>query len=194
MGGDVQLSRLVDVSNADETLKEVIHICRLIKPDFNTDELTEAFREIQNLFKGNYPGFQACNTKYHDFAHTLMVLLAMARLMHGACLQGISFSYKDINLGMISALMHDAGYMQSVDDVNGTGAKFTLIHIERSIQFIQNHYAGKACFADDMNNFSDILQCTGLKTDIPNMKFTTEKIALLGKMLGTADLLGQMAG
>ncbi|HOS15313.1 MAG TPA: hypothetical protein PLS57_10095 [Smithellaceae bacterium] len=193
MGGDVQLSRLVDVSNADETLKEVIHICRLIKPDFNTDELTEAFREIQNLFKGNYPGFQACNTKYHDFAHTLMVLLAMARLMHGACLQGISFSYKDINLGMISALMHDAGYMQSVDDVNGTGAKFTLIHIERSIQFIQNHYAGKACFADDMNNFSDILQCTGLKTDIPNMKFTTEKIALLGKMLGTADLLGQMA-
>jgi len=149
--------------------------------------------EIQNLFKGNYPGFQACNTKYHDFAHTLMVLLAMARLMHGACLQGISFSYKDINLGMISALMHDAGYMQSVDDVNGTGAKFTLIHIERSIQFIQNHYAGKACFADDMNNFSDILQCTGLKTDIPNMKFTTEKIALLGKMLGTADLLGQMA-
>lgn len=193
MDGNVQLSRLVDVANADDTLKEIIHICRLIKPDLNTDELTEAFGEIKNLFKGNYPGFKACNTKYHDFAHTLMVFLAMARLMHGACLQGISFSHKDINLGMISALMHDAGYMQSVDDVTGTGAKFTLIHIERSIQFIQNHYAGKACFADDMNNFSDILQCTGLKTDIPNMKFTTEKIALLGKMLGTADLLGQMA-
>ena len=47
MGGDVQLSRLVDVSNADETLKEVIHICRLIKPDFNTDELTEAFEKFK---------------------------------------------------------------------------------------------------------------------------------------------------
>ena len=193
MGGGVQLSRLVDISNAEETLTEVLHICLLIKPDFNPDELKKAFKETRNLFNGAYPGFQACNTKYHDFAHTLMVFLAMVRLMHGAFLQGISFSHKDINLGMISALMHDAGYMQSVDDVEGTGAKFTLIHIERSIQFIHNHYSSNIYFADDMNNFSDILKCTGLKTNIPEMHFQSAKTALLGKMLGTADLLGQMA-
>jgi len=44
-----------------------------------------------------------------------------------------------------------------------------------------------------MKNYRDILSCTGIQTMVADMAFQSENIALLGKMLGTADLLGQMA-
>jgi hypothetical protein len=44
-----------------------------------------------------------------------------------------------------------------------------------------------------MKNFHDILSCTGVQTMVEDVSFKSENVALLGKMLGTADLLGQMA-
>jgi len=122
-----------------------------------------------------------------------MVLLAMTRLMHGASLQGVRFSEKEINLGLISALMHDTGYIQSIDDLGGTGAKYTLIHMNRSIQFIESYFTGNRYFDGDIKNFCSIVSCTEINTLINDVAFQSENIALLGKMLGTADLLGQMA-
>jgi len=193
MGGFFQLSRLVDSTNSEATLGEVLHLAVSIKPDFKKDEFIETFMDIQKLYAGAYPGYQACNTEYHDFRHMLMVLLAMTRLMHGASLQGIRFSEKEINLGLISALMHDTGYIQSIDDLRGTGAKYTLIHIQRSLQFIENYFAGNPYFAGELKNFHDIVSCTEINTMINDVAFQSENIGLLGKMMGTADLLGQMA-
>jgi hypothetical protein len=193
IGGVFQLSGLVDSSNPEVTLNEVVHLAVTMKPGFKKDLFVKSFRDIQKLFAGAYPGYQACNTYYHDFRHTMMVLLAMARLMHGATLQGVRFSEKEINLGLISALMHDTGYIQSIDDLRGTGAKYTLIHTQRSVQFIENYFAGNPYFTGDVKNFRDIVGCTEFNTMIDDREFTSENIALLGKMMGTADLLGQMA-
>ena len=148
---------------------------------------------MEKLFKGCYPGFKRCNTNYHDLRHTMMVLLAMVRLIHGAFLGGIKFTDKEINLGLISALMHDTGYIQAADDHLGTGAKYTLIHIKRSIMFVQDYYADENYFHDDLECFNDILICTGLNMNIKNVTFLSTNIEIIGKMLGTADLLGQMA-
>ena len=38
-----------------------------------------------------------------------------------------------------------------------------------------------------------MLECTGLDTNLTEITFESKEIELLGKMLGTADLLGQMA-
>jgi len=193
MKSELQLSQLVDSTNYEATLREILCLSISMNPDFQGNLFINTLRDVRRLFKGTYPGYQACNTEYHDFGHTLMVLLAMARLMHGASLQGIRFSEKGINLGLVSALMHDTGYIQLADDDAGTGAKYTLTHIKRSIQFVENYFAGNAYFAGDMKNFHDILSCTGVQMTIMDVEFQSESIALLGKMLGTADLLGQMA-
>ncbi|MCG6537444.1 MAG: hypothetical protein L7F78_22710, partial [Syntrophales bacterium LBB04] len=123
----------------------------------------------------------------------MMVLLAMSRLIHGASLQGIKFTEKEINLGLISALMHDVGYIQTADDNIGTGAKYALMHIERSVKFVQDYYDGREYFLDDLNNFQNIIYCSGLRTDIKNIIFSSANIEIMGKMLGTAHLLGQFA-
>lgn len=184
---------LLDIRDNTIILREVKFNTLLISPEFNFTFLDSAYQDIKDLFLGHYAGFRECNTRYHDFSHTLMVLLAMARLMHGASSQGIRFSDKEINLGLISTLMHDAGYIQSADDDTGTGAKYTLIHISRSIEFVHKYYAGNAYFAPDMKKFHDILSCTGVHAMVADAEFESENLSLMGKMLGTADIMGQMA-
>lgn len=186
-------ANLLDIRDNTVILREVKMTTSLVSPKIDFSLFDSACNDVEELFLGRYPGYRRCNTKYHDFEHTLTVLLAMTRLMHGASSQGHHFSDKEINLGLISALMHDTGYIQSVDDIAGTGAKYTLTHISRSVAFVQKYYTGNVDFTEDIKNYHDILCCTGNHTMVPDEAFESENIALLGKMLGTADLLGQMA-
>lgn len=191
---NVMHSQLLDIRDKNLVIKEVRYVISLINQNFIFNHFDEAFIDVEKLFKGQYPGYRACNTDYHDFQHTLHVLLAMARLLHGASVEGIEFTDKEINIGLISALMHDAGYIQSKDDIEGTGAKYTLMHIKRGIQFVQKYYEKNNYFNEDLENFSDIINCTGLSINIEDIKFSSANMEMLGKMLATADLMGQMSG
>lgn len=185
--------KLLDIQDTAEIFEEVKFIVSLINPQFDFQYLDKAFRDVERLFRGNYPGFQKCNTEYHDLRHTMLVLLAMARLIHGACIDGIKFTDKEINLGLAAALMHDTGYIQEVDDNCGTGAKYTLIHIKRSIMFAQNYYSDDEYFQNDLDCFSGMLFYTGINIDIKGIVFPAVNMEIMAKILGTADLLGQMS-
>ncbi len=189
----LQLNGLVDMTDHKAVLSEAVQTLSMTWPSFNFPYLRRVFSDMEQLFAGRYPGYQACNTRYHDFRHTLDVFLAMARLLHGAAVAGIRFTDKQAALGVISALMHDTGYIQMTDDRSGTGAKYTVAHIDRSIAFMKRYYAGDPLFEKELPAFDHILHCTGFVMKIPEMKFPSRELELLGKMLGTADLLGQMA-
>ncbi|MBP8609279.1 MAG: HD domain-containing protein [Syntrophaceae bacterium] len=190
---NVMHSQLLDIRDKNLVIKEVKHVISMINYKFIFNHFDEAFFDVEKLFHGQYPGYRACNTDYHDFQHTLHVLLAMARLLHGAHVEGIEFTDKEINIGLISALMHDTGYIQSKDDIDGTGAKYTLMHIKRGIQFIQDYYEKDSYFNEDLENFSDIINCTGLSINLEEIKFASANMEMLGKMVATADLMGQMS-
>lgn len=189
----IQLARLVDMATPNAILKEVKTIVSMMFSKFDFSHLETAFSSIEALFQGRYPGYRGCNTLYHDLSHTTEVLLAMTRLIHGAFVEGICFTEKETNMGLISALMHDTGYIQTSDDLTGTGAKYTLNHIRRSIDFMLQFYREFPYFSKDLNQFVDIFNCTGLSTRIKEIPFSSSQIEMIGKMLGTADLLGQMA-
>ncbi|MFO7569142.1 MAG: hypothetical protein R6W75_05035 [Smithellaceae bacterium] len=186
-------SMVLDFRDNQSILKEIRLVISMVDAGYDFQRFDIVFADIEKLFHGQFPGYRPCNTYYHDFRHTLLALLAMVRLMHGASLENITFSEKELNLGLISALMHDTGYIQSIDDYAGTGAKYTLSHIGRGIIFVQKYFAGNPYFEGDMKEFHDILSCTGAHTMVGADEFSSESIALLGKMMGTADLLGQMA-
>jgi len=194
MAVESQLTRLVDSYDSEATLKEVLYLIALMDPDFQESGFTEVFTDTRRLFDGLYPGYRACNTEYHDFSHTCAVVLAMSRVIHGAFLTGLVFSGREIGIGMIAALMHDTGYIQEIEDHKGTGAKHTLTHIERSIAFLREYLKDDPAYgAGEMKDFADVLHCTGLTAKVSEMDFSSEKMAIIGKMLGTADLIGQMA-
>jgi len=102
-------------------------------------------------------------------------------------------SHWDVSLGIISSLMHDSGYIQEIGDDDGTGAKYTLVHIERSNKFMQNYMNKKQYHPRDFQILENCLRCTGLNVSLDKIQFQSLEHEMLGKMLGTADLLGQMA-
>jgi hypothetical protein len=190
---EIQLSRMVNTKDPQSLLDEVEANVLMMFPEFDFETLNRVFKNIMRLFCGDYQGYRKCNTEYHDLNHTTDALLVMARLIHGAFVYGEGFTGKDVNLGLICALMHDTGYIQTLDDDVGTGAKYTSIDTKRSIVFMEKYIADNRLSKEDFKDYSDILKCTDLHTNIKEIEFETREIELLGKMLGTADLLGQMA-
>ncbi len=190
---EIQLSRMVNMEDPQSVFDEVRAIALMIFPEFDFKTVHLVFKDIVRLFHGEYPGYRKCNTEYHDLKHTTDTFLAMARLMHGAFVGGENLSGEHVNLGLICALMHDTGYIQTLDNDVGTGAKYTRIDTRRSIVFMDIYIADKGFSKEDFKNFSDIINYTSLSTNINKIQFECQEIELLCKIMGTADLLGQVA-
>jgi hypothetical protein len=184
---------LIFVKNPSEVMAEVKKVILSIFPVFDFIQIDQVFHDILRLFRGEYPGYRRCNTSYHDLTHTMECFLVMAKLIHGAFVDGFVFAKRDVGLGLISALMHDTGYIQTVAEINGTGAKHTLHHIQRSIEFMEKYFHDHNFPSEYSPICRNFLRCTGLDVKIAEIEFDSREHKILGQMLGTADLIGQMA-
>jgi hypothetical protein len=191
--GATLLAEIVDAGKPKLVLGEVHRTLAGIVEKDDMHRLDQVFSEVQRLFAGRYPGYSKCNTRYHDLEHTTDIFLAMARLIHGAVEAGRAIDRHTILLGLVSTLLHDTGYIQADDDRVGTGAKYTASHIFRSINFAREYLPSRGYSRADYTICRNALLCTGIDNRIGKIPFRTQDEALIGKMLGTSDLLGQMA-
>lgn len=183
----------VDGRKPEEVMEEVKTLSLMVDESLDWETVEAIYGDVVGLFSGLYPGYRKCNTKYHDLEHTTDILLAMARLIHGARASGHTLSGRGIRLGLTAALMHDTGYIQRSGDWAGTGAKYTAVHVDRSIDFMEDYLRGRGWSREDFEVCRCALQCTGLSARLDRIFFPTEESRTVGMMLGTADLLGQMA-
>jgi hypothetical protein len=187
------LADLVDMDSPAAVLDEVLFIMTLITPQMDPTRLTNAFNFAAGLYGGRWPGERECNTGFHDFRHITDTFLAMARLIHGAILNGHMLNEKQIYAGLVSAILHDAGYIQDADDGDGTGAKYTTVHVQRSMDFVQRYGQRYGLTQSEIPDCRQMILCTDLGIDIASLSFSSPRVELLGKLLGCADLIGQMA-
>jgi hypothetical protein len=148
-----------------------------------------------DCFTGQYDSYQLIDAQYHDFEHTLQGTLCMARLLRGRHFAKVepAVSEKLFQLGMIAILFHDTGYLKKKDDTEGTGAKYTVIHVRRSADFAATFLAGKHFSQPDIKAVQNMILCTGVNAPLDKIPFQSEVEKIVGFALGTADLLGQMA-
>ena len=66
----LQLSKLLDTHNHNKTLDEIKSLYRKYYSEFAIIE--DLFFIVKDLFYGEFPGYQKCNTQYHDFSIPLM--------------------------------------------------------------------------------------------------------------------------
>jgi hypothetical protein len=191
--GILKIEDLVCMEEPRDVLEEVERVVLLMLPAFDFASIRRVFRDIILLFCGEYCGYKKCDIQYHDLKHTTDCFMAMCRLIHGASLRGIRMDERHVELGLIASLMHDTGYIRLEEDAWGTGAKYTLTHVERSITFMGKYLEEKGFAREDFLLCRGCLECTGLDTKISEIRFHSYEHEVLGKMLGTADLLGQMA-
>lgn len=167
-------------------------VCR-IDPVYDFTLVRTVFDDVMRLFRGDYPGYCAIRTPYHDLPHTLDVFLCAVRLMHGLHVSGTRLGGEEIALVMMASMMHDVGYARAADDENGTGAQYTKCHVSRGIDFMLR-YAAEHDFPP---SFVARLQCVIRSTDpghpFAQIPFPDEHSRLVGQLVGTADLVGQMA-
>ena len=66
-----RLYDLTDTNSTAETLAEIKNILLLIEPSPDPSSIEKIFEDITRLFDGEFPGYRASKTKYHNLEHTL---------------------------------------------------------------------------------------------------------------------------
>ena len=190
---DVKLYDLTDLSNPQDVLKEIKYNISLMVNDFDFSSFEKIYEDIELVFAGKYPGYRASNTKYHDLEHTNSVILAVIRLIHGGFMEGHPFTTKNILLGLLAALFHDIGFIQIESDLKGSGAKYTLGHEKRSIDFMKKYLTKTSYSSTAMEDCSHLIMCTILNLSPDQIPFRSKEVKMIGKIVGSADLMAQMA-
>lgn len=158
--------------------------------------LTELFADVAALYAGHWPSHEACGVTYHNFTHSLDVCLAAARMLSGwnKVEQAQALDEKCFQLGMAAALFHDSGYIKNKGDHDGAGGKFTLVHVERSIEIAREYLTRKQWSQEDIDAVSRIISITdySLPSNLSEL-FPETSLNIMARMVATADLVAQMA-
>jgi len=186
----------VNVENPDEVRDAVLGLFAARYPGADLAPLRRAFNDVKDLFTGRFPGYLPCDTLYHDLRHTLDMTLAMARLLDGhdrALAPADQIDARRAMLGVVVALLHDSGYLKRASEGHiENGAVFTKIHVSRSADFLVR-YLPQLGFAEEAGAASKLVHFTGYEMDIDDIVLHAPKDRLLGCLVGTADLIGQMS-
>jgi len=190
------VSESVDVADPMAVDAEVKQTFLSLYPGASTFKIDQAFRDIDALYHGRFPGYHSCDTGYHDIQHVLDVTLAMARLMEGwerADTGREHFDAPLFCLGIVTALFHDCGYVRELDDtVHRNGGELTLTHVSRGARFLQR-YLPQAGMGDVADVASALVHFTGYEIPVAQIEVPAPRYQLLGSMLGSADIIAQMS-
>ena len=194
---DYDVTDTVQVSSPASVRNAVHELFSETFPGMSYDKLWLAFYDFERLFTGRYPGYNGCDTTYHDMQHTLDMTLAVARLI-----VGYERSVEPLDrlgagraqMAIVTSLFHDSGYIRhEVRDKDfSNGAQFTLYHVSRSADFLRR-YLPELGMAKDVGISSMIVHFTGYELDLDLIELDDPRDIICGHLIGTADLIAQMA-
>lgn len=188
-----EIRQITASDNPDEVWAEAVDIVRQINSGYDFSLAHKAFSDVLSIFRGDYPGYCAIKTPYHNLHHTMDVFLCAVRLLHGVHISGTQLADREITCIMLATLMHDIGYAQRLDEDRGSGAQFTLTHVGRGIKFMQ-HYLLEHDFPSDYASPIELLMnSTNPALDFDSIKFPDSRTRMLAQIVGSADIVGQMA-
>ncbi len=194
---DYDVTNTVQVSNPAAVRDAVRKLYTETFPGAPFDKLWLAFYDFERLFRGDYPGYLGCDTTYHDMQHTLDMTLALARLVAGyekSCESQDRLGAGRAQMAIITSLFHDSGYIRHKERDRGfrNGAEFTQHHVSRSADFLRRYLPDLGLGADTAVS-SMIVHFTGYELDLDKIELDDPRDAICGHLIGTADLIAQMA-
>ena len=158
--------------------------------------LTESILQyVADAFEGRDPNYLPIDTDYHDFAHTLQATTCAARIMEGANTAGSEplLSRRECEILLAATLLHDTGFLKTRNDLEGTGAKYTLVHEGRSAEFAAEYLPRVGFSYPEVLDVTTAIRCTGPGYRIRRISFHRPPARTVAAILVTADYLGQMA-
>ena len=168
-------------------------ILQNINPDIELTGIRSVFDDVLRLFAGSFPGYSRIKTPYHDLTHTLDVTICAVRILHGMHLSGTHLNDEEIALVLVAAMLHDVGYAQKSDEDEGSGAQHTRTHVTRGIAFMEENLSQWNLPSEWSAPLALIMRCTELGHNLPAGGFPNPRTRMLGQIVGSADMVGQMA-
>lgn len=193
---EFDVSDQVNTTDPKTVNQEIDRLFLELYPESTTKILDRAFGDADRIYRGDLPGFRACDTAYHDIQHVLDVTLAMARLIDGyerSRVSGDPLGKNLFQLGVITALFHDVGYIRRESETHAqNGAEFTVIHVSRGAQFLKD-YLPSLGMEEMADIAADLIHFTGYERSVNSIRVPNLRYRLLGNLLGSADIIAQMA-
>jgi len=170
---DFDVTNTVQVSSPDAVLAAIKTLFQPTWPTLSFEPLDKAFQYFERLFAGEVTGYLGVDTVYHD---------KKTRLGGDRAL-----------LGLITGLFHDVGYLRRLDDREiNNGAEFTRTHVSRGARFLEE-YLPVIGLAHAIPVATAIIHFTGYEVPFAQIKVTDPRDIKVGHLLGTADMIAQMA-
>ena len=193
---DYDVTDKIRTTDLKQVAGEVMRLYRALYDGTRSRPLKHAFTDLGRLYRGEHPDYLPCDTEYHDIQHVLDVTLAMARLMDGyersrngsPALPSACFA-----LGVITALYHDFGYLRKRGDRRHRyGAEYTLTHVTRGSRHLQR-YLPRIGLKRYAKAGATLVHYTGYERPAESIQLNDTLLRRVGHMLGTADIIAQMA-
>ena len=189
------MAQMIDTRNPRAVQAQTDAVYREMFLSADAAFVERAFGWAIQCFTGNHADYRAIDARYHDLEHTLQGTLCLVRLLlgrqraHGQP----ALSQSMFETCLVAMLFHDTGYLKKHSDTEGTGAKYTAVHVTRSAHFAREFLHQHGFPAEQTTAVQHMISCTGVHTDLDRIPFSGEEERCAGYALGTADLLGQMA-
>jgi hypothetical protein len=186
----------VRVSDPLAVAGEVNRLLRALYPRTDLAPVLRAFDTFTRIYAGTLPGYHGCDTWYHDAQHSLDTTLAMARLIDGherTAGRAGRLGPRRARLGVICALFHDVGYIRRSEETHvRNGGELTLCHVTRSGEFLYD-FLPTVGFGREAAMARQMVHYTGYEKPLEAVRVRGARDRRLGFLLGTADLMAQMA-
>jgi len=186
---------LGDVASVATATNRILEQC-FGKGSFDSKLLCSSFAFVGRMFAGEQPGYLACDMPYHDLRHSLDTTLVMGRLIAGYQSErgGSSDALAPEHglVGVLLALLHDTGYLRTASEHALCGPQLMPRHESRGVEFAASHLRGTPLARHA--TLATLICATRMGIDFDAFFAEHEGAAVtLGQMLGSADLLSQMA-
>lgn len=192
----MDVTNTIDITDSAAVKRAIRSILDRLYPAFDFSSVDQLVQDFDHLYLGTYPGYRACDVSYHNAQHVLDVTLAMARLIDGHERDEGHVNQLGPELilaGIACALFHDAGYIRRRgDNRNSNGAAYTRTHVSRSAKFMSEHLPTVG-LQSLLPLCKRVVHFTGYEVEPDKIKVQSSEEFILGSLLGTADLIAQMA-
>ena len=187
--------REIDTKDPSAVAREVSEVYSTIYPDGDPEFVDRAFGWLHMWFTGQYKDYQAIDASYHDYEHTLQGTLCLVRILLRRYESGAKpeIPQRLFEMTVLAIMMHDTGYLKHAEDTEGTGAKYTLVHVHRSAGFAEQFLLEHGFPIEEVRSIKNMIYCTGVDNKLEDIPFANEIERMMGAAVATADLLGQMA-
>jgi hypothetical protein len=193
---DYDITDRIRTTDPAEVSAEVVRLFRKRFPAGDARQMVHAFKDMARIYRGEDAAYHSCDTEYHDIQHVLDVTLAMARLLDGYQRENahtIPLPAPYFTVGIITAIFHDVGYLRRrADRRHRHGAEYTLTHVSRGSRFLRD-YLPRLGLQSHSRAASVLIHFTGYERDASAIRMADPLMRRVGEILGSADLIAQMA-